>query len=389
VPDTPGQTGKLPMVIPVAWGLLDAQGTEVAPTRVHALTAEEDVISFETPTRPVLSLLRGFSAPVIVEHAQPDADRLTLLASDTDPFVRWEAGRMLAKDRLIAMIAQDKPPEARWLAAMADLARDEDADPAFRALALALPSEDDLAQTLHAGGIVPDPDAIHAAREAAGLALARELEPHIAGLRAAMRVPGPYDPRAEDAGRRALDATLLRLMTRLDGGEAARGAWRLADNMTDRMAAFACLLEAGDPDVAAAFEADWSHDRLVMDKWFSAQVVHAAPERAVGVATGLTRRPDFAASNPNRFRAVIGALSTGNPTGFHRRDGSGYRFLADWLLMMDAANPQTAARMSTAFETWRRYDADRQDLIVEQLDRIAGAGISGDLAEMVGRMRGA
>jgi aminopeptidase N len=141
--------------------------------------------------------------------------------------------------------------------------------------------------------------------------------------------------------------------------------------------------------VAAAFEADWSHDRLVMDKWFSAQVVHAAPERAVGVATGLTRRPDFAASNPNRFRAVIGALSTGNPAGFHRRDGSGYRFLADWLLMMDAANPQTAARMSTAFETWRRYDADRQDLIVEQLDRIAGAGISGDLAEMVGRMRGA
>jgi aminopeptidase N len=153
------------------------------------------------------------------------------------------------------------------------------------------------------------------------------------------------------------------------------------------MSAFGCLLDAGDPQIAARFEADWSHDRLVMDKWFTAQVVHAAPDRAVDVATGLTRRPDFEVSNPNRVRAVIGALAGGNPAGFHRADGSGYRFLADWLLKIDALNPQTAARMSTAFETWRRYDADRQALIAAQLDRIAGAGISRDLAEMVGRMR--
>jgi aminopeptidase N len=387
VPDTPGQTGKLPMVIPVAWGLLDRQGNEVAPTRVHEMTAEEDALSFETDARPVLSILRGFSAPVILEHAQDDADRLTLLASDTDPFVRWEAGRALAKDRLVAMIVDGAEPDAHWLEAMAAVARDEAADPAFRAMALTQPSEDDLAQTLHVGGVVPDPDAIHAARKRAWLALARVLEPHLAEVRLGLRVPGPYDPRAEDAGKRSLDGVLLRLATRLDGGEAARGAWRLADNMTDRMSAFACLLEAGDPDVAAAFEADWSHDRLVMDKWFSAQVVHAAPDRAVGVAIGLTRRADFDPSNPNRFRSVVGALAAGNPAGFHAKDGSGYRFLADWLLKVDAANPQMAARLSTAFDTWRRYDADRQALVSAQLDRIASAGISRDLGEMVERMR--
>ncbi|TFL16959.1 aminopeptidase N [Jannaschia formosa] len=389
VPDTPGQTDKAPMVIPVAWGLLDAEGTELRPTEMFELAGAEGVIEAEVPSRPVLSVLRGFSAPVILEHEQSDADRLVLLASDTDPFNRWEAGRTLAKRRLVAMIVEGSEPDAPWLDAMATLARDESADPAFRALALALPSEDDLAQTLHAGGVVPDPDAIHAAREAAAAAVARTLADDLPALRRAMRVSGPYDPNAEDAGKRALDGALLRMQTRLDGGEAARGAYRAADNMTDRMAAFACLLEAGDPEVAAAFEEDWKHDRLVMDKWFAAQVMHAAPDRAVGIATGLTRRPDFDAANPNRVRSVIGALTAGNPAGFHARDGSGYRFLADWLLKIDAMNPQTAARMSTAFDTWRRYDADRQELVAAQLARIAEERISRDLAEMIGRMRAA
>ncbi|PWJ19258.1 aminopeptidase N [Jannaschia seohaensis] len=389
VPDTPGQTDKIPMTIPVAWGLLDADGAELRPTEVFELSEAEGVIEVETASRPVLSVLRGFSAPVILEHDQSDADRLVLLAHDTDPFNRWEAGRALAKARLVAMVAEGTAPDAPWLEAIAKLARDETADPAFRALALALPSEDDLAQTLHVGGIVPDPDAIHAAREAAGLAIAQALASDLGELRRAMRVTGPYDANAEDAGKRALDAVLLRLATRLDGGDAARAAYGAADNMTDRMAAFTCLLEAGDPSVAKAFEEDWKHDRLVMDKWFAAQVMHSAPDRAVGIATGLTRRDDFDAANPNRFRSVIGALTAGNPAGFHQKDGSGYRFLADWLLKMDAMNPQMAARMSTAFDTWRRYDADRQDLIRAQLDRIAGESISRDLAEMVGRMRGA
>ncbi|MGB3553804.1 MAG: aminopeptidase N C-terminal domain-containing protein, partial [Jannaschia sp.] len=204
--------------------------------------------------------------------------------------------------------------------------------------------------------------------------------------RGSVATPGAYDPRAEDAGMRALSAVLLRLQTLLDGGEVARAAYAAADNMTDRMAAFACLLEAGDGEVAAAFEADWQHDRLVMDKWFAAQVVHAAPADAVAVARALTERADFDPGNPNRFRAVIGALAGGNPAGFHAADGSGYAFVADWLLRLDANNPQAAARMSTAFDSLGRWDADRQALMRAALERMAAGGISRDLSEMVGRM---
>src|SRR5690606_30404957 len=147
--------------------------------------------------------------------------------------------------------------------------------------------------------------------------------------------------------------------TRLDGGHAAQAAFAAADNMTDLTAALACLIEAGPAGEALkTFEARYRDDRLVLDKWFMAQVLYASPETAAQVADALTVHPRFDLKNPNRFRAVFGALSA-NHAGFHRADGAGYRLLADWLLRLDALNPQTAARMSTAFETWRRYDADR------------------------------
>ena len=387
VPDTPGQTGKAPMAIPLAYGLIGSDGAEVRDTRVHMLTDAEDEIVIEADARPVVSMLRGFSAPVILRHDQGDADRLTLLAHDTDPFARWEAGRALAKARLVAAVTDVTAFDGAWLDAVAALATDERADPAFRALALALPSEDDLAGTLHGMDVVPDPDAIHAARRSAHLAMAERLAGDLDGLRRAAATPGTYSPDAEAAGKRSFDAVLLRLKTRLDGGDAARLAYEMADNMTDRMAAFTCLLEAGDAAVAGAFEEEWRHDRLVMDKWFMAQVAHAAPRDAVGTAERLTAHRDFDPSNPNRFRAVIGGLSAGNPAGFHRADGAGYAFLAGHLIELDRTNPQTAARMSTAFETWGRWDADRQALIREQLDRIRShSGLSRDLGEMVDRM---
>ncbi|UWQ16481.1 aminopeptidase N [Jannaschia sp. M317] len=386
VPDTPGQTDKAPMVIPLAWGLLDARGKEVRATEVFELSEATATLEVALPDRPVLSMLRGFSAPVVLDFDQPEADRLILLAHDSDPFNRWEAGRTLAKSRIIRAVTEGAGFDAAWLDAVATLACDDTADPAFRALALGLPSEDDLAQTLHQMGVVPDPDAIHAARKAAAVAVAGRLAHDLPVLRDAMHILGPFDPKAEDAGKRALSAQLLKFQTLLDDGAAARAAYDAADNMTDRMAAFACLLEAGDPSVAGQFEADWQHDRLVMDKWFTAQVAHAAPDRAVGVATGLTRHADFDMTNPNRFRSVIGGLTSGNPAGFHTADGSGYRFLADWLLKLDASNPQTTARMSTAFDTWRRYDADRQGLIRAQLERLQHAETSRDLGEMIDRM---
>ncbi|CTQ50397.1 aminopeptidase N [Jannaschia donghaensis] len=387
VPDTPGQTGKKPMPIPIAFGLLDRDGMEIRKTEVHVLTDRTDSLSFDLSERPVLSILRGFSAPVILELERSDADRLTLLAHDTDPFNRWEAGRVLAKDRLMHAITEDANFDDAWLDAVAKLATDAFADPAFRALALALPSQDDMAQSLHTAGIVPDPDRIYAVRRAAQLAIATRLQAELPQLRIAMATPGPYDPKAQDAGKRALAGKLLGFQTFLDGGAAARAAYDAADNMTDRMAAFVCLLDAGDPDIAARFEEEWRHDRLVMDKWFMAQIANTPPRDAVHLADDLTRHDDFDASNPNRFRALIGGLTAGNPAGFHNPNGKGYEFLADWLLYLDKSNPQMTARLSTAFDGWKRYDADRQDLMRAQLERMAATpDLSRDLSEMLDRM---
>ncbi|MEM7642759.1 MAG: aminopeptidase N [Pseudomonadota bacterium] len=386
VPPTPDRAEKAAMVLPLAFGLLDTDGHEMLPTQVHALTDTAETLTFDLGAEPVLSMLRGFYAPVILRLDQTDRDRLTLLAHDTDPFARWEAGRALAKDRLMRAVTDGRDFDTGWLDAVATLARDETADPAFRALALALPSEDDLAGSLHVANVVPDPDAIYAVRRRAQLAMAERLGDDLARLRGACAVPGPYDPKAEDAGKRSFGAAILRLGTLLDGGAAARAAYDRADNMTDRMAAFTCLLESGDPDVAAQFEDQWRHDRLVMDKWFMAQVAHAAPREAVDTVERLMAHADFDAANPNRFRSVIGGLTAGNPAGFHDASGRGYDLLARVLLELDRSNPQTAARMSTAFETWRRYDADRQDLMRGALDRMAQGAASRDLTEMVARM---
>ncbi|MFN3936125.1 MAG: aminopeptidase N [Gemmobacter sp.] len=389
-PPTPDQPTKDPLHIPVAVGLLNPDGTEAAPTRLLELTEARQGFAFDgLAARPIPSILRGFSAPVIVEHERSDAERAFLLAHDSDTFNRWEAGRALAKAVLTRMVTDDASPGPEWLSAVEAMLRDESLDPSFRALALRLPSDDDMAQTLHDAGIVPDPDRIHAARHRLAGRLAAHLSPHLGPMIAVLTVGGPYSPDARSAGQRALRLAVLGLQTRLDGGQAAATAFAAADNMTDQTGALACLIEAGAAgDALARFERQWAHDRLVMDKWFGLQILHAAPADAVGVTEALTRHPAFDWKNPNRFRAVIGALSA-NHAGFHRADGSGYRLVANWLIRLDAVNPQTAARMSTAFETWRRYDAGRQTLALAELKRILSTpDLSRDLREMTERMTG-
>ncbi len=385
---TPGQPDKSPQVIPVAIGLLAASGAELRPTEVLEMTEAKQSFSFTGLTeRPVPSILRGFSAPVILDHSPSFDDRAVLLAHDTDWFNRWEAGRSLTRETLLAMLTNDTAPSLAYLDALKSAASDASLDPAFRALVLSLPSEDDIAQGLVDAGHVPDPSLIYTARKSLAKAIATHLQYDLEETYDAMAQTGPYSPDAEAAGKRALRNTCLRLLSLCDEGTRARAQYDGADNMTDQLAAFACLIEAGDPSVADEFYAQWQSDRLVMDKWFMLQAMHAAPEQAVALATALTKHPDFDWKNPNRFRSVIGGLTAGNPAGFHDPSGAGYAFLADWLLKLDKANPQTAARMSTAFETWRRYDADRQALMQEQLARIAETGgLSRDLTEMVTRM---
>ena len=385
---TPGQDIKEPRVIPIAVGLLNDAGEEVVPTTVLEMTEAEQSFTFEgLSERPVPSILREFSAPVALERETSAAERTFLLAHDTDPFNRWEAGRALAREARLAMITEGAAPDAAYLEALTSLVRDDALDPAFRALVLSPPSQSEIAQALHDAGTTPDPAAIHDAAETFSQTLAQAMADSLPRLYAATTVDGPYVPDAEGAGKRALNSAILGLLSRIDGGEAAAKQYEAADNMTLQLSALACLLriEKG-ADQSAAFFEQWKDDRLVMDKWFGLQVSMARPGAAADVARSLCDHPLFDMKNPNRFRAVMGALA-GHHAGFHHASGAGYALLAEKLIALDALNPQTTARMCAAFQTWKRYDNDRRIKARTELERIlATEGLSRDTNEMVSRI---
>ena len=387
-PPTPGQDVKDPRVIPIAVGLLGPNGDEVLETQVLEMTEAAQSFSFEgLAARPVPSILREFSAPVILERETSNAERAFLLAHDTDPFNKWEAGLSLAREGLMAMIRDGAAPDAAYLDAVQTMARDDSLDPAFRALALGLPSQDDLAQALFDAGHTPDPQAIWEALETLRQAKAQAMQDLAPRLYAQYQVTEPYQPNATQSGARALANAALSMISRLDGGAQAQRQYDSATNMTQQLAAWSCLLQAGKGDAAtAAFYDQWQHDRLVIDKWFMLQILHSDPAEAAATAARLTEHPDFTMKNPNRFRATLGGL-TASPAGFHHASGKGYALLADWLIQLDPLNPQTTARMCSAFETWRRYDADRQARIKAQLERILDTpNLSRDTTEMVTRI---
>lgn len=389
-PPTPGQDTKKPLVLPIAVGLLNENGAEVVPTTVLEMTQAEQTFSFAGLSgKPTASILRNFSAPVIVKHDKTNAERAFLLAHDTDPFNRWDAGRTLAQDLLMRMVCDNATPDTGFLNGLAAVLRDDTLDPAFRALVLRLPSEEDTAQALFDAGHTPDPAVINDVHETLKLHIAQHLQDTLPRIYADMTVEGPYTPDAEPAGKRALGNAVLALQSKLDGGKAAAQQFASADNMTQQLGALRALLQiAKGENELAAFAAQWGHDRLVMDKWFALQVSLAPADQAAATAERLTVHPDFDIKNPNRFRAVFGGLRV-NTAGFHHRSGAGYNLLADWLIRLDPLNPQTTARMITAFDTWKRYDMERQRKIRVALERIAGtSGLSGDTNEMVTRLLG-
>ncbi|MGR3512618.1 MAG: aminopeptidase N [Paracoccaceae bacterium] len=385
---TPGQDEKHPVPIPIRFALFDKTGNEIAPEETAILDTTEATIASGTGVPPIVSAFRGFSAPVIVKQSLSTEDRLTLLAHDTDPFNRWEAGRALAKAELLKLVTDGGEVDATYLDALGRLIADDTLDPAFRAVALGLPSEDDIAQTLFDGGRTPDPDAIHSASEALKTAISTAHQPTFARLFEQMHNPGPYSPDAADAGRRALQLAALGHLARVEGPDRARDVFRTADNMTESLSALATLLRLGaGEEEASTFYDRWKADPNTLDKWFTLSVICAPPDQAVSQAERLVAMDDFNLKNPNRFRAVIGGL-TGNTAGFHTASGAGYGFVATWLKKLDAINPMTAARMATAFETMGRYDGDRHGQMRDALEHLLTGTPSKDMQEIAGRILG-
>jgi aminopeptidase N len=391
-PPTPGQQEKEPLVIPVATALLGPDGAEVVAPHVLELTEAEQSFRYEgLAARPVPSLLRGFSAPVILTREPDDAERAFLLAHETDPFNRWQAGRAYAI-AIARRVVEGAEIPGEWAPALGRVLEDASLDPAFRALALELPGDDEMAGEIAGHGGLADPEAIFQALRAMRRHLAEALAEPLLATYDAMATPGDYSPDAASAGRRALRNRCLALLAATErAGDLARveTQYDAADNMTDRLAALATLVHADAPGAAPrleAFHARWKDDPLVIDKWLAVQATAPLAGAAARVRA-LTRHPAFEWKNPNRFRSVVATFAMGNARGFHAADGEGYRFVADWLLTLDPVNPQTTARVAGCFETWRRYEKGRQALMRHELERIAATEtLSRNTREIVERI---
>jgi aminopeptidase N len=391
---TSDQPDKKPMHIPVRMGLVGKRGTALPLTlegenragpasRVLELTKDRQRFVFVDVTEePLLSLGQDFSAPAIFRNPLGRAQRAVLMGKDSDAFNRWEAGQTLATEIMLEGAGNND-----YIAAIGDvLARAED-DPAFAAQMLMPPTESELASKK----TPVDPNGVNTARLALVRAIALAHRDRLARLYEEMRDAGDYSPDARSAGRRALRNAALRYLTAADD-EAAAGLadahYRTASNMTDMIAGLAALTRMESPLRDSAFT--HFHDRfrgdpLVLDKWMGLQAGSPLPETVTAVR-GLMRHPAFDIKNPNRVRALIGAFSA-NHLRFHNADGSGYRLVGEVIRTLDAVNPQVAARMAGAFESWRRYDQGRQAQMRAELVAIRDLpGISPNLFEVAGRM---
>lgn len=402
------KTAQLPFVIPIALGLVGRDGTALPlcledeavgagpPLTERVLVLEEARVAYtfvDVPSEPVPSLLRGFSAPVRLIDDLTDADLLTLLQHDADPFNRWEAGQRLALSRLLgaaqssAPIALDPP----FVDAMRALLRHPTLDPAFKDMVLTLPSEAYLAEQL----MPVDPPRIHAVRTEMTKQLAAAMRADWEWAFDNHQVAGPYSPDSASAGRRALANRALAMLCidAVADGEAVwpgRALQRFKDatNLTDRLGALNALLRSGSPLVEAALQRFYDlfrHDPLVIDTWFAVQA--GAPEvdgRVFEQVQALMTHPDFSIRNPNRARSLLSAFCQGNPGAFHRADGAGCAFWADRVIELDTINPQLAARFARVMDRWSQLAEPYRTSAHAAIERVAAKpGLSDNVREIV------
>jgi aminopeptidase N len=342
--------------------------------------------------KPVASVLRGFSAPVIVEYERPEDEFVFLMTNDMDPFNRWDAGQQYGTQLLLEGIAKFQAGEswdlpAPFVAALERTLDDPRLDRSLKAAALSLPGEGWLADRMQ----VSDPVAVHGVRQAARLQIARALRDKLLATYEDNPTPGAYEYNIKAVGRRSLANLCLAYLSLLADEETtalAAERFELANNMTDSVSALAALVDIPGPPrekALAGFYQKWRHEPLALDKWFSVQATCDLPDVTTQVEE-LLEHPDFTFKNPNRARALIGAYASGNPAAFHAADGSGYRFLARCVIEMDSINAQIASRLVDPMLAWRRLGPQRQSLLRAQLSKIAAReGLSKNVYEKVSK----
>jgi len=406
---TPGQPTKEPFVIPVSLGLLTTDGQTLplqldreaspgATSRTVVLTQASETLRFvNLDAEPVPSILRGFSAPVVLAHDYSDLQLLTLLAHDTDPFNRWEAGQRLALKRALHFIqspahpAESRVLDAAFVAAMRSVLRHPTLDAAFKELVLTLPAETYIAEQLD----VVDPQRIHAVREAMREQLARELQHDWQWAYDTHADNGGYRPDAVSSGRRALSGlalTMLCLAARSTGDVVWPGkayqCFKDAGNMTDRFNALHALVNSGHELAAQAltrFHAMFKNEALVLDKWFALQAGTCdRGGQVLPAVRQLMTHPDFNLRNPNRARSLIFSYCSANPGAFHRTDAAGYVFWSERVIELDSLNPQVAARLARALDRWKKLAEPYRSAAREAIARVAAkSDLSGDVREVV------
>ncbi len=395
------QAQSEPFVIPVRIGLLGADGSEiVSAARTHVLASPQGTLVFDNiEAQPVPSILRGFSAPVILDYNYTDDELLTLLAHDSDPFNRWDAGQRLLLNRAIGYIRSDAPAtgalvlDAACLDAMRRVLRHDHLDAAFKELALTLPSETYIAEQLD----VVDPQRVHGVREAMREQLAQALHADWMWAWETHHDNGAYRTDTVSSGRRALAGMALSMLC-VAARHSGDAVWpgkayqrsKHASNMTERFGALSALVGSGQALATPAlqkFHALFKDEALVLDKWFALQASTPDHHGQVLLAVQkLMKHADFSLRNPNRARSVIFSYCSGNPGGFHRADGTGYRFWQEQVLALDAINPQVAARLARALDRWRKLAEPWRNAAQQAIRNVAAAPeLSKDLREVVSR----
>jgi aminopeptidase N len=401
-PRLKGQVQKLPLHMPLELGLVGASGKDLPLTlKGHGplkgacveLTKAKQVFKFtEVKQKPVLSINRGFTAPVVLKTNLTQTELLFLMGHDSDSFNRWEAAQSVAKTLIVktvrAQATGKTPPKIDAFAeALGRSLADERLDDAFKTLMLTLPSEAEISAVLAKN---VDSDAVHAAREHVRKSIASHLLGQLQITYAATDDDGAYHPNPEGTAKRSLRYATLTAIAIADADLAislARADLRQSSNMTVEMGALTSLLSCNRPEREAllnAFYTRHKNDPLILDKWFAMNASIPGSDAAQRIAR-LLKHPDFKLTTPNRVYALVGGFSA-NPSGFNSADGSGYHLVADMIIALNAINPQVASRMATGFRSWKLYDAKRQSHSTREMKRIlATPKLSRDVFEIISR----